>query len=692
MTSLKRQRLEDEPASSDDGSKRQKIEDSLNESAMDDKDLWDNASGEVQWRNPQDNSWVPAVYHKEIRSQLLATASSNGKQLYVYPRAQGSSPDDRTAFLSTHQHWSPARHLWPRIQHDVLNRIDRNGFEGDNATKTPTALFHDGRIVLDEDDQPVRCFEDLPIVLSSEIEGWELEVFHRLDTRVRWRDIRARLPSQTETVDRKEGDLLRMRALGIRRMKFREHHGIIPWWARPSSKPTVDFLKARLPPWALEANSTIGVGKLTEDEKARFLAIKESLPAKTPKTAEQCDDEDEDYGCGKEPDRNRKIQATALLKPSSAAARSQLSNLTKSICSQERGNIRHMSFFPAVSPSVLVPKAPAHDARRPDNISESFGGNLENSQVRNENIPLLEEKSELPPTITSTATGCDDLSFLKFDFSPDIRRQLSKERYNLDELSSFDDFVSTGSRVINQDHVGEEARRAPEGRDLPRPFRKRRRDVNLDSCDKEAQASTKRRCIPNGELHPQSVNVAGRGTDIKGSMAPYRISPSNTRSQEEKGVPLSMKTLVKSAQNLTSSTLSTPPNSIFLKEPASSKLESANKTSSKQAFADKVMTRHMAIDFRQKAPQSPQDSREIQRVLEYTRQDFCAWLRGGHEKTEPPATESGLSYDDQIDIIVAEFERRWADIHPDLPAPVLRMLGKWRGSFYEWSIENLSLL
>ena len=54
-------------------------------------------------------------------------------------------------------------------------------------------LFDEGRVVLDLDNDPIKDFKDIPLTLSSAVEGALMEAISRLDNRIQIYDFWARL-------------------------------------------------------------------------------------------------------------------------------------------------------------------------------------------------------------------------------------------------------------------------------------------------------------------------------------------------------------------------------------------------------------------------------------------------------------------------------------------------------------------
>ena len=54
-------------------------------------------------------------------------------------------------------------------------------------------MYDDGRVVLSTDNHPVKDYRDIPLTVSSEVEGGLTEAIRHVDPRITWGDIWARL-------------------------------------------------------------------------------------------------------------------------------------------------------------------------------------------------------------------------------------------------------------------------------------------------------------------------------------------------------------------------------------------------------------------------------------------------------------------------------------------------------------------
>ena len=108
----------------------------------------------------------------------------------AHPRACGQDPLDITAFLDSQRHWDLERdNGWTGVEFLFT-------FHNDNLPTPNYELFwmyHNDRLVLDLDHHPVLDYKDIPLTVSSQVEGGLLEAIRCLDPRIRWQDFHARM-------------------------------------------------------------------------------------------------------------------------------------------------------------------------------------------------------------------------------------------------------------------------------------------------------------------------------------------------------------------------------------------------------------------------------------------------------------------------------------------------------------------
>lgn len=102
------------------------------------------------------------------------------------PPARGKDDIDITAYHPDQQTWGFDRERRP----EILFQYQRTEYQ---TSEVKALMDDDGNIVLDEDNHPIRHFPVLPLTISTAAEGFRLEAWHRMDSRIEYNDIRARM-------------------------------------------------------------------------------------------------------------------------------------------------------------------------------------------------------------------------------------------------------------------------------------------------------------------------------------------------------------------------------------------------------------------------------------------------------------------------------------------------------------------
>lgn len=131
--------------------------------------------------------------------------------------------------------------------------------------------YHEGKLVLDTDNHPVRKFDIIPAVCSSQMEGWLMVAIMHTDTRVRTGDMRARMPKEVEIKGRGGQGNHRVvvaspNALSMRATRFRNKAGLLPREQRGGSINIEEYIKKFYPQEYLDANNSKGYRDLTDEE------------------------------------------------------------------------------------------------------------------------------------------------------------------------------------------------------------------------------------------------------------------------------------------------------------------------------------------------------------------------------------------------------------------------------------------
>lgn len=125
--------------------------------------------------------------------------------------------------------------------------------------------MYSGHIVLDLDNDPVLKWHEIPLVLSSAYEGYDMEVVRRLNPEITYRDFRARMP-RSFIKGSKVKSAWGASTLSMRNTRFRLSACCLAWEDREGSDKLKGYLDSLLPQECQDANSTEGFRDLTAYE------------------------------------------------------------------------------------------------------------------------------------------------------------------------------------------------------------------------------------------------------------------------------------------------------------------------------------------------------------------------------------------------------------------------------------------
>lgn len=152
--------------------------------------------------------------------------------------------------------------------------IELHLFNPPTAENLPTKaighLKYDGKLLLDFNGKRLRDFRSLPLIISSTVEGWRVEAWMRSDSRMKTRDIIARIPIKWATgsaghqisVPMFEPSTVRERA-----RRFRNDAGLISWKPQGNDPKIKSFMDELRSPGEKANNQTRGYD-LTDLEKS----------------------------------------------------------------------------------------------------------------------------------------------------------------------------------------------------------------------------------------------------------------------------------------------------------------------------------------------------------------------------------------------------------------------------------------
>lgn len=226
--------------------------------------------------------WVPAVYHYAVRNYLMREAEKRGKygELFPsysdhnllieldHPRARGLDPVDITSFLESQKSWGPVRDQnWA----DILYFFEKRENHQDPKYKLKKWKIGKRIVIAGHDNLPILDYRDIPEILSSALEGRDMEAMKRTDSRIQQRDFIARMPMKHTTNAGTRRKLQTASSIGMRMTRFRSEHGMLSWVGREGSRTIRDALWESLPEQNKRENSIRGLKppSVSEQEKIR---------------------------------------------------------------------------------------------------------------------------------------------------------------------------------------------------------------------------------------------------------------------------------------------------------------------------------------------------------------------------------------------------------------------------------------
>ncbi|KAL8771540.1 MAG: hypothetical protein Q9209_002982 [Squamulea sp. 1 TL-2023] len=215
---------------------------------------------ELEWFDPSQKVWRPAVYHQDIRKRLIADADRLGQ--YRYDLAHGKDKLDVTAFHPAYAQNGPERHNWPKILFQY----------GPTVTdflhpKPPIWQLHDGRVVVDCNNDAMIDYPQIPVTLARNADPWLLLTCMRLNNNISIQDLRGRMPG-----DRRMhmADPLGRNRISMNMTRFRKYGCCITWNSIRKEDTQREYLDKKLPRRCIRLNSTESFRKLHAWEVAEL--------------------------------------------------------------------------------------------------------------------------------------------------------------------------------------------------------------------------------------------------------------------------------------------------------------------------------------------------------------------------------------------------------------------------------------
>lgn len=198
--------------------------------------------------------------------------------MLVHERDSGKHQDDITSFHPDQKGWGEDRSCRPNI----LFQFEAPQNYKDQKQEVGNMMYGD-KIVLDPDNRPVRNFQEIPLTVSSKVEGWLMEAIRRQNHQITPSDFRARMPRDPSASNLRDsagnwtgpGDdpLCTPGALDMRMTRWRAKHRCIAWTKKAGSEELKADLWGKMTDAQKNANSTEGMQDADNQELQSIQAI-----------------------------------------------------------------------------------------------------------------------------------------------------------------------------------------------------------------------------------------------------------------------------------------------------------------------------------------------------------------------------------------------------------------------------------
>ncbi|KAL8719522.1 MAG: hypothetical protein Q9225_003489 [Loekoesia sp. 1 TL-2023] len=217
-------------------------------------------NGELEWFDPVSKEWKPAVYHKDIREELIKYAAKLGK--YRYPMAHGKHELDVTAFHPAFKYNGRKREQWPKILFKYLpSQSDLS------HVKPEYWQLHDGRIVLDMNNDAMYDYPEIPMTLARNADAWLLLAVMRMNSTISVQDLRGRMMGD---MNPKRADPMGRNRISMNMQRFRKFACCLSWNSIRAVDVQRDYLEKKLPRRCIRKNSTESFRMLYAHEAAEL--------------------------------------------------------------------------------------------------------------------------------------------------------------------------------------------------------------------------------------------------------------------------------------------------------------------------------------------------------------------------------------------------------------------------------------
>ncbi len=225
----------------------------------------------LEWWDGERQIWRPAAPHNDYRGEFILEDNMFGS--YDICPDHGEAQGDITTFASAYsqQHWNvDDRSTWGNIQdsegNEVLFLLEKPVRE--KEPESSGYMMHNGLIMLDPDDNPVKDWPGIPRCFSSKIEGGRIEALRRI-CGMTIPDFRARMPRFIQMKSGSVKPLFGLTSINQRLSRFREKNDCPAWLTREKAGGLKKHTVQRLAAYGAPPVSTAGLPPPSEYEIER---------------------------------------------------------------------------------------------------------------------------------------------------------------------------------------------------------------------------------------------------------------------------------------------------------------------------------------------------------------------------------------------------------------------------------------
>ena len=225
----------------------------------------------LEWWDAALQIWRPAAPHDDYRREFILEDNLLGS--YDICPDHGEAEGDITTFASAYgqQHWNvDDRSTWGNIQDSIGNQVLfllEKPVRG-NEPESSGYMMHNGLVMLDPDDNPVKDWPGIPRCFSSKVEGGRIEALRRI-CGMTIPDFRARMPRSIKMKSGGVKPLFGLTSINQRLSRFREKNDCPAWLTREKAGGLKKHTVQRLAAYGAPPVSTAGLPPPSEYEIER---------------------------------------------------------------------------------------------------------------------------------------------------------------------------------------------------------------------------------------------------------------------------------------------------------------------------------------------------------------------------------------------------------------------------------------